>query len=110
MANTALSQQRLADSTHFHGRVKGAFANVAFQVIAEGRDTPTEVIRYNYARAVLANLDGTVSSTVGWLVMRTNLFLFDTTYDFSAGAVVTASGDADIESQLASDWNVLAGV
>lgn len=111
MANTAIQQQRLAASPHFHERVKAAFATVAFQVIAEGRDTPTEVIRYNYARAVLANLDGTVSSTVGWLVQRTNLTVGeDTTYDWDIPSPVTTASDAEIESQLMTDWNVLAGV
>jgi hypothetical protein len=42
--------------------------------------------------------------------MRTNLFNFTTSFDFQRGAVVTASGDADIESQLATDWDHLAGV
>ncbi len=46
------------------------------------------------------------SSFVG----RPNVFSFATTYDFHVGAVVTASGDPDIESQLHTDWNDLAGV
>lgn len=110
MANTAIQQQRLADSGHFHERVKGAFSNVAFQVIAEGRDNPTEIIRYNYARAVLANLDGSVSATVGWLVMRTNLNGANTTYDYNIPSPVTDATDAAIESQIMTDWNILAGV
>lgn len=111
MANTAIQQQRLAASPHLHERVKAAFASVAFQVIAEGRDTPTEIIRYNYARAVLANLDGTVSSTVGWLVQRTNLTDPKvTSYDWDIPSPVTNATDADIQSQLMTDWNFLAGV
>ena len=110
MANTNIQQQRLADSQHFHERVKAAFASVAFQVISEGRDTPTEIIRYNFARTALANLDGVTNSTVGWLVQRTNILTPDTTYDYNIPAVVNAVTDAAIESQLMTDWNVLAGV
>jgi hypothetical protein len=110
MANTAIQQQRLADSPHFQARVKAAFAVVAFQVIAEGQDTPTEVQRYNYARSVLANLNSVTASTVGWLVQRTNLLGANTSYDYDIPGVVTDATDAAIESQLSTDWNVLAGV
>jgi len=110
MSNTAIQQQRLAASAHFHERVKGALSNVAFQVIAQGRDTPDEIIRYNFARTALANLDGVTNSTVGWLVGRTNLNGANTTYNYDIPAVITDATDAAIESQLMTDWDVLAGV
>lgn len=111
MANTAVQQQRLASSDHFRQRVKSAFSNVAFQVIAQGQGTSTAIQRYNYARSVLANLDGITSSTVGWLVQRTNLTDPKvTSYDWDIPSPVTTATDADIQSQLMTDWNVLAGV
>lgn len=110
MANTAIQQQRLADSPHFHERVKSAFSSVAFQVILEGRDTPVEVQRYDFARNVLADLDARTDATVGWLVQRTNLNGANTTYNYDIPAVVTDATDAAIESQLMTDWNVMAGV
>jgi hypothetical protein len=111
VANTAIQQQRLAESAHFHDRVKSAFANVAFQVIAQGRDDATEIKRYDYARKVLESLDAVTDSTVGWLVQRTNLTDPKvTSYDWDIPSPVTNATDADIQSQLMTDWNVLAGV
>jgi hypothetical protein len=43
-------------------------------------------------------------------VNRPNVFQFATSYDFTVGGTVTASGDPDIESQLMTDWDKMAGV
>lgn len=111
MANDAYTQQALAQEPQFHARVRAALAVVAFQVIAEGRDTPTEVLRYDYAtNMVLPNLALVAQQISPWLVERTNLLAATTSYDFASRAVVTAATDAAIESQISSDWNVLAGV
>lgn len=111
MANSSYTQQALALEPIFHARVRAALATVAFQVIAEGRDTPTEVTRYNFAvNVVLPNLANYAVNISPWLVERTNLLGADTSYDFVARAVVTAATDGAIESQLSSDWNTLAGV
>ena len=111
MANTARTQIALAQSPHFQSRVKAALAKVAWQVLNESAQTANHQIRANYARSVvLSSLDSTVNAIVGWLVERTNVLAFATSYDFEIGAVVTAAGDPDIESQLSTDWNVLAGV
>lgn len=111
MANTSASQQRLASDPTFHARVRAALSVVAFQVIAEGRDTPTEVTRYNFAvNVVLPNLASYAVQISPWLVERTNLIGADTTFDFTSGNILTAATDADIESQLSTDWSTLAGV
>jgi hypothetical protein len=111
MANTSYTQQALASEPSFHARVRAALATVAFQVIAEGRDNAAEIQRYNYATiTVLPNLALTAVQISPWLVERTNLIGADTTYDFPSGAVVTAATDGAIESQIYTDWNVLAGV
>ena len=107
---TAIEQQRLAESPHFLQRVTQSLANVAFQVIGEGRDTPTEVIRYNYARLVTQQTTAIAAQTVTWLVQRPNLLSETTSYNFDIPAVVTSATDAEIESQLSSDWNIMAGV
>ena len=43
-------------------------------------------------------------------VNRPNVFNFETSYNFQVGGTVTAAGDPDIESQLMTDWNKMAGV
>jgi hypothetical protein len=111
MANDAHTQQALAADTHFHSRVRAALAKVAWEVIEEPDTTPHHDERVAYARNIaLPNLANVAVQISPWLVERTNLFAFATSYDFAASSVVTAAGDADIESQLMTDWNVLAGV
>ena len=109
MANTSFTQQALAANASFQTRVRNALATVAWQVLNEDPGTPNNQARVIYARGVIQNLQGAAIAISPWLVDRPNLFQFETSFDFPSGDVVTASGDADIESQLASDWNVLAG-
>jgi hypothetical protein len=111
VANSSYTQQALASETSFHGRVRAALAVVAFQVIDENPATPGHAEREAYARnTVLQNLTNVAVQIAPWLVQRTNLMAADTTYDFASGIVVTAATDGAIESQIATDWNVLAGV
>lgn len=110
MANTAASQQALAHDPRFIARVRGALGNVAWQIIEENSGTAHHAERVAYARSVLANLDVVATGIAVWLVERPNVLNFETSYDFDTLTVVTTSGDADIKSQLSSDWNVLAGV
>jgi len=111
LANNSASQQALADDPTFRRRVKDAFSQVAWEIIGEDPETPYHKERDEYARrTVLLNLDAVTSQTSPWLVNRPNLVAFETSYNFDARATVTASGDADIRSQIHSDWNVLAGV
>lgn len=111
MANTSHSQQRLASDETFHARVRSALAIVAWQVISEDVNTANHAEREGYARnTVLPNLSNVAVQIAPWLVERGNLLGEDTSYDFVSGNIVTAASDAAIESQLSSDWNVLAGV
>lgn len=110
MANTSHTQQRLAQDPTFQGRVRAAVATVAWQVLGEDPATPNHDKRVTYARSVINNLTYAAQTAASWLVERPNLRAFETTYDFAAGAIVTAATDPDIESQIATDWDVLAGV
>lgn len=113
MANDALTQHALATEPQFLSRLGAALSKVAWQVYSESPQTANHTQRRAYAAYVLANVPAAASVLAPSMVMRTNIFNFTTSYDFSRGdrgTVVTASGDADIESQLATDWNTLAGV
>jgi hypothetical protein len=113
MANNSFSQQRLALDPTFHARVRSALATVAFQVIGENPATEHHDERKAYAQnVVLPNTANIAVQISPWLVNRTNLFAFPTSYDVTAAnpAVETAAGDADIESQISTDWNVIAGI
>ena len=109
-ANDSYSQQALGADPNFHGRVQAALGRVAFTVLNEDEATPGHTQRASYARQVINNLEMSARSVSPWLVERPNLIAFETSYNFGARAVVTAAGDADIEAQLSSDWNVLSGV
>jgi hypothetical protein len=110
MPNDAHTQQRLATDQTFQGRVRAAIATVAFQVLEEDPGTPAHSQRVGYARGVIGNLTGAAQSAASWLVERPNLVGATTSYDFPSGAVITAATDADLESQIMTDWNILAGV
>lgn len=111
MPNDAFTQQALADDPRFRKRVKAALGKIAWQVLTEDPGTTGHNARAAYARLVLGSLDLYTGNIVGSLVMRTNVFNFTTSVSLDQGTPVvsTASGDADLESQLATDWNNLAG-
>lgn len=106
MANDSYTQQALAADNSFKERVKAQLINIAFIVLAEGPPNPTRV---RYANQILNGLEREVNRITPILVMRTNLMAFNTSYEFSTKRVVTAAGDADILSQLNSDFNTFAG-
>ena len=110
MANTSYTQQALAADESFRLRIRNALASVAWQVLTEQTSVEHHQARADFARAVTANLDGHAATIAPWLVTRPNLIWFATSYDFERRAVVTASGDPDIESQIATDWNLIAGL
>jgi|SRR5262252_4082047 len=110
MANDSYSQQALAADPRFQLRVRSCLANVAWQVLEESNVTPGHDQRAAYANTVIKNLPMVAQQIAAWLVERPNLIQFETSYNFPAGAVMTAAGDPDIESQLLSDWNEIAGV
>lgn len=111
MANDAYTQQALANDATFRRRLKSSGAKIAWQVLTEDPGTVGHQQRAVYARSVLANLDAWVATIAGSIVMRTNVFNFATSVSLVQGVpvVVTASGDPDLDSQLASDWTNLAG-
>jgi hypothetical protein len=110
MANTSESQQALANDRHFWTRLQNALGTVSWQVLNEDPATVHHMERAQYANRVLANPGGTAQQLAPSFVNRPNVINFETSYDFMIGATITAAADADIESQLSSDWNMLAGV
>jgi hypothetical protein len=110
VANDSFTQQALAANLSFQTRVRNALATVAWQVLNEAASTPNNAARVLYARSVIYNLTAAAIQISPWLVDRPNVFQFETSFDFPSNDVVSATGDADIESQLATDWDVLSGV
>jgi len=110
MANDSYTQQALAADPNFQIRLKSILSNVAWQVIGEATNVPKHTEREAFARNVISNVEHYARQFAPWLVTRTNLFAAATSYSFPASAVVTAATDAAIESQVATDWNDIAGI
>src|SRR5262245_35958536 len=112
MANDAFTQQALAADQGFRRRVRSALSSVAWQVLDEAPATPNHDNRTKYARQVVRQLDNELTIILPNFVMRPNVFAFATTavYDFptQVNAIVSATGDPDITSQLATDWDDMA--
>src|SRR6188768_2845029 len=110
MANNSQTQQALAADLKFQARLRSNIANVAWQIIGESADVEYHDEREKFARTVINQIEFHARQFAPWIVERPNLIQFATSYDFAAAAVVTAAGDADIQSQLMSDWNEIGGI
>lgn len=109
MPNDAFSQLALAADPKFLTRLKAACLAVAEQVMVENAATPNHAARLALAVTVLKT--PTRSADFAQLmVMRPNVLGFATSYSFMDAAVLTASGDADLQSQFATDWDTLTAL
>lgn len=109
MPNDSFSQLALAADPKFLTRMKAACLVVAEQVIAEDPGTANHAARLTLAITILKTPTRS-ADFAQFLVMRPNVFGFPTSYSFLDAAVLTASGDADLQSQLATDWNTLTAL
>jgi hypothetical protein len=109
-ANDAYSQQALAADPRFQKRLQSSLTKVAWQVLEEDPSTLHHAERADYAHTVNQNPQQTAVALAPSFVNRPNVLNFETSYNFQVGGTVTASGDPDIESQLMTDWNKMAGV
>ncbi len=108
MAATTDQLSALGNDSQFQRRIKSLFVQQAAVVYAEDPATPNHAVRVQYAKQIL---QGAINLNVAQvLVNRTNLVGSNISYNFADGAIVTDATDAAIASQIATDWNMLAGV
>ncbi len=110
MANDAFTQQALAADHRFVTRVSNSYGKVAWEVLNEDPGVPNHAQRAQFAQRVTQNPFQMAQQLAPSFVNRPNVINFATSYDFIIGGTVTAASDADLESQLHSDWDDLAGV
>lgn len=108
MATTA-EQIALGNDTDFRQRVRTLFLAEAGVVYNENAGTANHAARALFASKLFQN-PGLADILAPALATRTNLAGSTVTYDFSLQSVVTDASDAAIRSQIATDWNLFAGI
>lgn len=100
-------QMQLAQQTAFQQRVSYILMQEAFTVLGEASNTPNHANRYAFAVRVRDNVNSLIANYTVALVGRPNLVAETTTCNEN-GCTTTAT-DAEIASQVASDWNLWSG-
>jgi len=109
-ASTADQLAALGNDLQFRLRIQSLLVQQAGVIYAESGGTPNHAVRVAFAKQVLNNPGGIAQNVAAVIVNRTNLVAGNTTYNFASGHVVTDVTDAAIQSQLATDWDMLSGV
>jgi len=110
MPTTPRSQSTLAADPNFLKRLAPLLISEAEVVAGESTATEFHKERRQLAQAIITNPSGMAQSLAPSIVNATNLVAANTTYNFEAGATETSATDAEIRSQIATLWNVMAGV
>ena len=108
MATTA-QLTALAGDGFFRQRIRNIVLQQAAVIYNENPATPNHAARATYAIKLLQapSLADLVADVI---VTQVNVSSSTVTYDFERRSVVTGATDAEILSQVASAWNMLAGV
>jgi len=108
MAATTSQLIALGNEGAFRQRVRFIALQQAAVVFAEIGTTPNHALRLAFAVKLVQN-PGLAEQLAPIVATRTNLVASTVTYNFTDGQVVTDASDAAILSQIASDWDLLAG-
>jgi len=93
----------------FMERVTAIMARVASVVLTERSDTPHHDARANYASRVMTNTPQAASAGGPLIVMGVNI-INTTTYDEVTKTSTCTATDPELESQITTYWNPLAGI
>lgn len=114
MANTAFTQQALANDPQFRLRFLGLLTQMAAQIlnttIGQG-SPPVTAGQQTYARSIVAAPQQFASTLIQYFVYRPNIFQSTVSVSIAEGSAIvsTDATDAAILSQLASDWPSISG-
>lgn len=100
-------QKELAASPVFTGRLQVRMSNVAGTILGETGVGATHAARAAFAKFVLANPAGAAAIAAVYLSQATNVA---GTISRTDDGVVTSVTDANLDSQITTDWNKLAGI
>src|SRR5262245_41221033 len=110
MPTTPRSQAQLAADPNFQKRLSSLLLEEAGVVAAEATNVPNHDKRRQLAQAIITNPTGMTASLAPSICNATNLVAADTTWNFEGTYAETSADDAAIRSQIATLWDVLAGV
>lgn len=109
MASTTQELIALGNDNSFRQRVRACFYLEAGVVYNENPATTSHTARASFASKIMTNqVDG--GSFAPALAQRTNVIAGTTTYNFNEQRIVNTVTDAELRSQIATDWNMFAGV
>lgn|SRR5262245_865127 len=110
MPTTPNSQMKLASDPVFLRRLASLLVQEAEVVAVEDDATEFHVQRRQLAQAIIVNPQGMAQSLAPTITNGTNLVAANTTFDFESDMTETDATDGAIRSQIATLWNVMAGV
>lgn len=99
----------LKNDGKFRERARNLIRQICSQIYSEDGATANHGTRSAYAVKLIQGI-ASMEGVIDTLVTRTNLVGSAVTYNFADGQILTDASDAAILSQLATDWNFLAGV
>jgi len=109
MAETSVQQMALTRNTEFMERVTAMLARVSGVVLVESGGTPYHQPRAFYAQRVVSGPSQAAAQGGPIVVMGVNV-VNATTYDEINKVAECTIADIDLESQITSLWNTLAGI
>jgi hypothetical protein len=90
-------------------RVQAMLAFVAGTVLSEAGTVAYHSKRAEYAQRVVSNPQGTAMQAGPQVVMGVNI-VASTTYDEETKTSTCTAADIDLQSQIVTLWNALAGI
>ena len=105
----SVQQMALIRNTEFMERVQAMLARVSGVVLSEAGITPYHQSRAQYAQRVVNSPQMAANQAGPQVVMGVNV-VAATTYDEVTKTSTNKMADIDLESQITSLWNALAGI
>ena len=109
MAEVSVQQMALTRNTEFMDRVQAMMARIAGVVLNEPAAMPYNYNRVVYAKQVTMSPFGAAQTAGPQVVMGVNV-VAATTYDEDNKTAACSIADIDLESQITTLWNSLAGI
>ncbi len=110
MAATTDQIIQLGKDSAFRDRIAVLVGQIVAQIYGEDPGTAGHSARVAFAIKVEQTPGYAQNIIAPFIADRTNIVGSNVTFNFADGHVVTDASDAAILSQLATDWNLLAGI